>query len=424
MNDKLFIPEKIKAGFNPRKDTYSGKLAYVIAFDNKTKKWRKETSWESWIYKYISPEEFEGKRKEMYDNNVKYYSSLHKDASSKPKDKLGYYDLEALKYSEEDFILKSCGSYEKFTPNIGRVSSDETLKPVEFDNVPMDGFVLNKKVGGYSSGWNHRSTYCRVFDPRGFEFEISVPNLLFILQECNAYKGKGLEGSFVYSWDGKDLVLLPTSSLDYKESTSFTQLQTLKISSDDFQLGCSYKHKNTEDYIYIGRFNWFDFSVSKKHVFYNVKHKTYESFSGAGDFAKKLTDISVDNYAELLDGFNNSRYVFNTLKVTEEEYIIQTKINSYRKDNGVIVYKKIDEKSYEAYLVKSNKTTLSGSYYSSRDITSYDVELTHTVTLDNENGFKIKKPKNPKIFINIGKKTLNDLNLIELTYNKTKLIFK
>jgi hypothetical protein len=48
MNDKLFIPEKIKAGFNPRKDTYSGKLAYVIAFDNKTKKWRKETSWKYW----------------------------------------------------------------------------------------------------------------------------------------------------------------------------------------------------------------------------------------------------------------------------------------------------------------------------------------------------------------------------------------
>ena len=43
MNDKLFIPTKCKVGFNPRTDTYSGKLAYVIAKDGK--KWRKETSW-------------------------------------------------------------------------------------------------------------------------------------------------------------------------------------------------------------------------------------------------------------------------------------------------------------------------------------------------------------------------------------------
>jgi hypothetical protein len=37
-----------------------------------------------------------------------------------------------------------------------------------------------------------------VYDPRGFEFEISIPNLLYILQECTSTKGKGLDGEFVY----------------------------------------------------------------------------------------------------------------------------------------------------------------------------------------------------------------------------------
>jgi hypothetical protein len=39
--------------------------------------------------------------------------------------------------------------------------------------------------------------------PRGFEFEISIPNLLYILQECNSTKG--LDGEFVYAWDGKGI---------------------------------------------------------------------------------------------------------------------------------------------------------------------------------------------------------------------------
>jgi hypothetical protein len=34
---------------------------------------------------------------------------------------------------------------------------------------------------------------------RGFEFEISIPNLLYILQECTSTKGKGLDGEFVYA---------------------------------------------------------------------------------------------------------------------------------------------------------------------------------------------------------------------------------
>jgi hypothetical protein len=58
-------------------------------------------------------------------------------------------------------------------------------------------------VGQWLESW---STYCRVYDPRGFEFEISIPNLLYILQECTSTKGKGLDGEFVYAWDGKDLV--------------------------------------------------------------------------------------------------------------------------------------------------------------------------------------------------------------------------
>lgn len=47
MNTNIFIPTKINVGFQERKDTYTGKLAYVIYFDEKGKL-RKETSWQGW----------------------------------------------------------------------------------------------------------------------------------------------------------------------------------------------------------------------------------------------------------------------------------------------------------------------------------------------------------------------------------------
>jgi hypothetical protein len=116
---QLFIPEKIKVGFQKRGDTYTGMLAYVIYFDKKGVL-RKETSWQSWRDKHIAAK--------------------------------------------------------------------------EYSNEPTEGFVLNKKVGGYKSSWNFRDAHVRVYDPRGFEFEISVPNLLFILREGDCSRGKGPGG--------------------------------------------------------------------------------------------------------------------------------------------------------------------------------------------------------------------------------------
>jgi len=52
MATNLFIPKKLKVGFKLQSDTYAGKLAYVIYYDEKGKL-RKETSLESWRHKEI-----------------------------------------------------------------------------------------------------------------------------------------------------------------------------------------------------------------------------------------------------------------------------------------------------------------------------------------------------------------------------------
>ena len=176
----IFIPKKINVGFQERNDTYTGKLAYVIYFDEKGKL-RKETSWQNWRDKNIT--------NEIYNNE------------------------------------------------------------------PTEGFVLNKKVGGDRYGWNPRQTYTRVYDPRGFEFEITIPNLLYILENCNCIKGKGLEGEFVYGWDGKELILIPIESPDYKSIQRKTKIiyDNSFVKPTDLKVGVTYEDFNGVQYVYMGK---------------------------------------------------------------------------------------------------------------------------------------------------------------------------
>ena len=176
MKSSIFIPKTINVGYQNRSGTYTGKLAYVIYYDEKGKL-RKEASWNSW--------------------------------------------------------------------------RDEKIPNEEFDNVPTTGFVLNKKVGDYSSGWDHRQAYCRVYDPRNFEFEITIENLLYILENVNSIKGKGLEGEFVYGWDGKDLVLMPVESPDYKQISEYNKIvhNNESIKAKDLIIGVTYLTKDNEEFI-------------------------------------------------------------------------------------------------------------------------------------------------------------------------------
>lgn len=293
----IYIPKKIKVGYQNRYDTYTKKLAYVIYYDEKNKL-RKETSWNNW--------------------------------------------------------------------------RDEKIEPDDFDNEPTRGFVLNKKVGDYSSDWgNHRQAYCRIYDPRGFEFEITINNLLYILENCDCLKGKGLDGEFVYGWDRKDLILIPVDSPDYKEiKTRTDKIQNgKKFKGKDLIIGATYLTKNNEQWIYMGRFDkweklintfrrewywslnedrdgkWeFDLddtwtlvpnnkntaykNVNKgKYYWFYIGHDNYSSFQKYRFEARKsIGDILIDcvdekpsqNYAEYFDDLENNHFNYNPIDFTSE----------------------------------------------------------------------------------------------------------
>ena len=223
---------------------------------------------------------------------------------------------------------------------------DTKIDPDDFNNEPQSGIIINKNVSRYN--WSHFSnnkTYIRLHDPRGFEFEISPENLIGILMNGDCSK-RVLDGEFVYSWSGTDLVLLPCNSEEYQKSLEFTKLQSNKIGVKDLIPGFSYGTKREKDVIYMGKFDWYtrvpvheeDISrdntplykiqrinivkynqiCKKQHIFYiNGIMQTKSSL----DFlSHKNGDEPVTNYAELMDDLNSNIHISPIVDIEEEFY--------------------------------------------------------------------------------------------------------
>jgi hypothetical protein len=212
MENDLFIPTKLKVGFIEDSSTFTGKLAYVIYYDEKGKI-RKEPSWNNW--------------------------------------------------------------------------RDHKIEAIELDNTPMLGYMLNRGVERYGYHGSGRSMI-RIHDPRDFEFEISIDNLVGILMNNDVSK-RDIQGECVFAWSGSDLILLPVNSEEYKTSQKYTEKQSGKVSTKELIKGATYvKKKDHTHYRYLGHFEWFDYtektslkqtvSKGKKHLFYTDVQKRDDNY--------------------------------------------------------------------------------------------------------------------------------------------------
>lgn len=251
---------------------------------------------------------------------------------------------------------------------------DNDIPNEEFKNVPTEGFVLNKKVGGYSGCWgNFRQTYTRVYDPRGFEFEITIPNLLWILECCNCIKGKGLEGKFVYGWDGTELLLIPVDSPDYKEIEEWNTIRHNQkhINKEQLRLGATYLDKTGSECIYMGRYDIYDicyFKDGKKFItkarFENYSKKMGYSMQNRPNvrwrkeyiYDEKRVDTIGKEYVFgiQLDCHGETRYLIRTYKNIKETFvsIIDSDVSPYYQEILKIIessekFYPVDKKHYD-----------------------------------------------------------------------------
>lgn len=85
--------------------------------------------------------------------------------------------LAYVTYEDENGEIRKRKSWENWRSN--QIPTDT------FDNNPQAGFVINKSVGGHKSRWDYRQAYCRILDPRGFEFEITIESAMTQCYCCN-----------------------------------------------------------------------------------------------------------------------------------------------------------------------------------------------------------------------------------------------
>lgn len=169
-------------------------------------------------------------------------------------------------YTDDKGVLRKEKSWESWR--------SKSITPDDYPNEPLEGFVLNRKVGGTQNYYyDYRQTYVRVYDPRGFEFEITIPNLLYILMNCSAVKGKGLEGKFVYGWSGTELLLIPCDAPEYQEMINYTKLQAMKLKKAEMVPGMVYQTKDEKMVTYLGFYPYLsqETSYSRIHNMYIPK---------------------------------------------------------------------------------------------------------------------------------------------------------
>lgn len=321
--NNIFIPKKIRVGYQDREDTYTGKLAYVIYYDEKDKI-KKEASFKGWVQGDVD----------------------------------------------------------------------------EKENEPMTGYILNKGVQRYGH-FNSSSAKLRIYDPRGFEFEISMSNFIEITKYSNILKQE-IEQECVLGWEAGELVLIPTNSELYKQAQEYSNsLFKLKIEKINLEVGKSYKTKTKNNLLYLGKFTVnhikttyegygyprselrnFENDVKKQDVFFNLDCRMF-------DFSNKSTIIGIDNDIEhnetndLLQYFHhfnglNKVTNFSIVPVTDPKFEKQknTLIESYKKNKDekeIYNYYKEDKCGKYIFLKGTNRK-IDIDYYNNINISQYEYD--------------------------------------------------
>lgn len=125
--------------------------------------------------------------------------------------------------------------------------------------------MLNKGVERYSDWGNSGRSMIRVHDSRGFEFEITVDNLIGILMHSDVSK-REIDAQCVFAWWGTELVLLPTNSEEYQASLAFTSNQSEKLSTKYLVPGRVYKRRKLTRNSYILVFGNFGKSIRNRNM--------------------------------------------------------------------------------------------------------------------------------------------------------------
>jgi hypothetical protein len=121
-----------------------------------------------------------------------------------------------------------------------------------YENTPLIGFRLTKSIRRNSS-WGAGNVKWRIEDPRGFELEITSPNMARIMDSCVIDNGEILE-ECVWARLKGDNVLVPVSSDLYQAATRNEERLANKVKPSEVERGDEVVLHNGMEGIYLGKF--------------------------------------------------------------------------------------------------------------------------------------------------------------------------
>jgi hypothetical protein len=242
-------------------------------------------------------------------------------------------------------------AFEKRKNTVDNWSRSKSINPVTFDNIPVMGFKLGRAIK--RSGWNGGNTVVRVEDPRGFEVEISVGNLLKIMVN-NIVENGEIMAECIWGRDGNNNILLATNSEPYIQAVENTERSKRKISVKDVKPGMRVRLQNGTEGVWLG--NYFGFTMQYKSAVYNqnsgyclrqddkkrgflIVNKSYGDFEYDGveilttvkisdiiDDANVMTEVEAEQYTNAFlnrpckEALNSEYFFVSTKKVDTVDY--------------------------------------------------------------------------------------------------------
>ncbi len=182
----------------------------------------------------------------------------------------------------------------------------EEIEAKTVDNVLMTGFKVAHSVSRYSTS----NVVWRILDPRGFELEISSPNMSDLIGIANIEKGE-IQERCIWARQGANNVLLTEEDPEYRQAVENSERVIKKISLRDVKigntvvllngtvgqyLGCFHLVSMTDDGYYSNDDSPAHVEIAKtpKHFFYikgtGTKHR--EGNKCLGISSPKISEVS------------------------------------------------------------------------------------------------------------------------------------
>lgn len=291
--------------------------------------------------------------------------------------------LSFIIYYDEKNILRKEQSWNSWR--------NESIEPIDIKNVPTKGFIINKSIQRHNYHFGSGRNMTRVYDPRGFEFEISADNLHGIIDHSNILMNE-IEVECVYAWDKTDLILLPVNSQQYKDSVVHTNKRNAKsISAKELVVGCEYSmRKEDKNVIYLGKhiytydndalkkyynaLSCFNYPIyrtaGKVNVFYDQNKENFITIqpSELAECINKTPDRNIDNIINEYLNSKNGIYIekmevdvkFDNKDVIENRKAI---IGTIEKIKGEDVLSMVGGYAVISNRSKHNSLRISKSYF-------------------------------------------------------------